>query len=76
MGIRIVVNIDLPTDDPAEAYRMLQDTLEGASILELDGLGWETTDEWFDSKGPLSQEVIDAACDAYDPEGRAAVLDA
>lgn len=62
MGVRININIDLPTDDPTEAYRMLQKLLyEGAPIT----VGWETTDEWFDANGPLSQDVIDAACEAY-----------
>jgi|JI10StandDraft_1071094.scaffolds.fasta_scaffold07697_9 hypothetical protein len=72
MYTRIVVCVDLPTDDPAEAYRMLNEILV---TKETENIGWETTDEWYDSDGPLSQEVIDAACAAYDPEGGAAVLD-
>ncbi len=78
MGIRIVVNIDLPSDDPAEAYAQLQALLLAGCQYggESEEIGWETTDEWYNSEGPLSQEEIDEACEAYDPEGRAAVLDA
>ena len=35
MGIRIVVCIDLPSDDPAEAYRMLNELLMNSGGLSL-----------------------------------------
>lgn len=63
MGIRIVVNIDLPSDVPAEAYRELQELLEK---VQFEDFGWETSDEWYAADGTaLSQETIDAACEAY-----------
>lgn len=63
MYTRIVVCVDLPTKDPAEAYRMLQAVMRTGAP---EDVGWETTDDWYtDDDVALEQEVIDAACDAY-----------
>lgn len=47
-GCRIVVSIDLPTDDPEEAYRQLYRFLATAEEHQIQ---WESTDEWFDNDG-------------------------
>ncbi len=60
MTIRIVVCIDvLDEDDAAQAYSKLHSLL---TPLAASGLGWESTDEWFDIDGePFSEEVCRAA---------------
>lgn len=62
MSVRIVTCIDLPTDDPAEAYAMLyralRDVEEKAHAIE----GWESSNEWYDSEGrELSEAQVCAA---------------
>ena len=60
--IRIVVSIDVDTDDPAVAYRRVVDALNLAGSVPADGITWESTDEWFDEAGEeLSETVIWAA---------------
>lgn len=58
--VRIVVCIDLPTEDPVEAYRMLYEQMTKLS----GGVEWETSDEWYDAAGdPMLEAVVQAARD-------------
>lgn len=56
--IRIGVFIDVPGDDPAEAYRLV------CTKLAATKLEWESSDEWFDFNGIMLnpeevQQIID-----------------
>lgn len=57
MTIRIVACIDLDTDDPQEAYAMLD-----AAMMQAEGSGaleWESSDEWYGPDGePMDEEEI------------------
>lgn len=57
-SIRIVTCIDVPADNPADAYRMLRAFFKAIP----ESWGYETSDEWFHSDGQeLSQVEIDCA---------------
>ena len=43
--IRLVICIDVETDNPTEAYRTV------SQALKTTGLDWESSDEWYDSDG-------------------------
>jgi hypothetical protein len=56
MSTRIVVCIDLDTDQLDEAYRQVYDTMGRT------GLDWESSDEWFyDDGGEIPEFIISAA---------------
>jgi hypothetical protein len=54
--IRIIVAIDVDTDDPTEAYRVVD------AVLDKDlGIEWESTDEWYGDDGePMDEDEISA----------------
>ncbi len=53
--ISIRVEIELPTDDPKEAYEKLVEYLEGSPLLKA---AWSSTDEWYDDNGDLIEPSI------------------
>lgn len=69
MSVRIVVSLDMASDDPQQAYDDMYEMLSKVCSEENTVIdGWESTDEWFDKDGnQLSQEEVDKA--------RTAILD-
>ena len=56
MSIRLVICVDIETDDVMEAYRQVRQAMFTSC------LDWESSDEWFDSDGELGDpEVLQAA---------------
>ncbi len=52
MGCRIVICVDLESDDAAVAYKELWDCMAAS------GLDWESSDEWYAGDGdPIHQDA-------------------